>query len=71
MSVIRRLLGLKDTACDNGPEQIIRAAETEQELTEARQEFRQSLQRVQSGAKIFQTTAGAMRVINNARGETC
>lgn len=70
MSVLRRIFGL-DVPAEDKAGDVARVVETEQELTAARQEFRQSIQRVQSGAKVFQTTAGAMRMINNARGESC
>lgn len=70
MSVLRRIFGL-DVPAEDKAGDVARVVETEQELTAARQEFRQSIQRVQSGAKVFQTTAGAMRMINNAHGESC
>lgn len=47
----------------------IRASDTEAELMEARQKLRATVQNVESGTRIMQTTAGAMRLMRRDRDE--
>lgn len=47
----------------------IRAIATEEELRLARAKLNQTVQNVESGTRIMQTTAGAMRLVRAKSGE--
>jgi hypothetical protein len=66
MSILRRILGLSvKEATDPGLEN--KAKETERLIETERQEFRQTLQRADSGARLMQTWDGAMHMMKEKR----
>ena len=67
MSFIRKLLGIEPVKIDSGLQS--RVVETERKVSEARSELNQSLQRIDSQVRVFQTGAGALRIVRNARTE--
>lgn len=64
MSFIRRVLGIDDKSHKEHAQHMAgRARETEQSILAERQEYRQTIQRVESGARVLATWDGAMRMM--------
>lgn len=61
MSILQRILGLPQPV-DTDLEE--RAERTKAELIEARQEYRQTVQRLESGVRVMQTWNGAMSMLS-------
>ncbi len=67
MNFIRKLLKIEPVKIDSDMQS--RVVETELKTQAAQSELNQSLQRIDSQVRVFQTGAGALRIVRNARDE--
>lgn len=67
MSILRRFLGIAKPDLNAEPHLAERYRETTAQLLLERQEFRQKVQNVESGAKIMRTWDDALEMVTRGR----